>query len=73
MRIKRDVSYTQAKNCRWCLHVGRTAYLFGKGVGKGAVLEIATPRRFWRFRPAQRTPIGPEESRRLPGAQSSAE
>ena len=54
MRIKRGISYTQAKRCRWCLHIGRTAYLFGTGIGKGAVLEVGTPRKLWRFRRADR-------------------
>lgn len=41
--IKRDVAYTQAYGCRFCLHVGGTAIFIGrKKNGRGPRLELFT-------------------------------
>ena len=43
IRLLRDVSYTQAYGCRFCLHIGGTAVLFGrKSNGRGPRLELFT-------------------------------
>lgn len=50
MQIIRDVAYTQAFGCRFCLQLGSTAYLFGKvNNGRGPRLELFTPRHFFRW------------------------
>jgi hypothetical protein len=48
IEIQRDVYSTQAKNARFCLHIGNTAVLFGTRPGFAARLELFT--HFHRFR-----------------------
>lgn len=49
IEVQRNVVYTQARNCRFCLHVGGTAVYFGRRPGWGARLELLTPRRWFRW------------------------
>ncbi len=50
MEIMRDVEYTQALGCRFCLQIGSTAYLFGTvRNGRGPRLELFTPRHKFRW------------------------
>lgn len=49
MHVQKDVEYTQAYGCRFCLHVGSTAYLFGRKKGSPVRLEIMTPRHWFRL------------------------
>lgn len=50
IQIIRDVAYTQAFGCRFCLHVGSIAVLFGTvSNGRGPRLEIMTPYRWFRW------------------------
>lgn len=50
MRIesRSGVAYTQAANCRFCLHVGSRAFFFGHGPS-GRRLELFTPSRWFRW------------------------
>lgn len=44
IHIHRDVTYTQAKGCLFCLHVGSVAVYFGTTKnGRGPRLELFTP------------------------------
>lgn len=48
--IETDVAYLMAYGCRFCLHVGTVAILFGSGVnGRGPRLEVCTPRHWLRW------------------------
>lgn len=48
--IKRDVAYTMAYGCRFCLHIGTVAIYFGSGVqGRGPRLEVLTPQHWFRW------------------------
>lgn len=50
IEIKRNVAFTQAKGCRFCLHVGSIALFFGeKANGSGPRLELFTPSRWYRW------------------------
>jgi hypothetical protein len=50
LRIVRDVAYTQAFGCCFCLHVGSVALFFGrKRDGRGPRLELFTPCRWFRW------------------------
>ena len=40
MTIYRDIEYIQAANCHLCLHIGTTAYIWGRRAGKGCGLRI---------------------------------
>ena len=50
IEVRRDVVVTQAYGCRFCLHVGGTAFFFGfvRG-GRGPRLEICTPLHWFRW------------------------
>lgn len=51
MIIERNTAYMQAANCRFVLHIGSTAFVFGDGAGGYAArLELFTPCRWFRFR-----------------------
>jgi hypothetical protein len=51
VKIERDIMYMQAANCRFVLHIGSTAFVFGEGAGGYATrLELFTPTRWFRFR-----------------------
>ena len=49
--VRRDVEYTQAKGCVFCLHVGATAFYFGSGRQGwgGPRLELFTPLHWFRW------------------------
>jgi len=50
VHVQKDVEYTQAYGCRFCLHFRTTAFLFGrKKSGSGPRLEIMTPRHWFRW------------------------
>ena len=50
IHIQHDVAYTQALGCRFCLHIGGTAVLFGeKKNGRGPRLELFTPLHVFRW------------------------
>lgn len=50
MEIKRDVYSLQAYGCRFCLHIGSIALLFGRMEnGRGPRVEICTPARWFRW------------------------
>ena len=50
IHILRDAAYTQGFGCRFCLHVGGTAILFGnKKNGRGPRLELLTPLHWFRW------------------------
>jgi hypothetical protein len=50
MTIIRDVEYTQAYGCRFCLQIGTVAFCFGSGVkGRGPRIELLTPRHRFRY------------------------
>lgn len=49
MTIKRNVEYTQAYGCQFCLHIGSIAFMFGKRDGSGRRLELFTPRHCFRY------------------------
>ena len=58
MRIVKNVEYLQAKNCRLCIHVGLTAFIFGEGwKGKATRVEIFTPLHRFRFSPAKASTV----------------
>jgi hypothetical protein len=44
-----NVAYTQAYGCRFCLHICRTAFFFGRKKGYAARLEIFTLRHWFRY------------------------
>lgn len=47
--------YTQAHGCRFCLHIWTIALYFGRKLnGRGPRLEIATPKRWFRWSPGYR-------------------
>lgn len=49
-QVQRDVAYTQGFGCRFCLHIGTTAYLFGSVPdGRGPRLELFTPCHWFRW------------------------
>jgi hypothetical protein len=48
IKIQRDVIYTQAKNCRLCLHIGTVAIFIGHQYKEGLRIELLTP--FHKFR-----------------------
>lgn len=51
MTIRTRVAYTQAKGCRFCLHVGSIALYFGSmpAPRHGARLELFTDRHHFRW------------------------
>lgn len=55
MEIIRDVAYTQARGCRFCLHIGSVAIMFGRVAnGRGPRLELFTQRHWFRWSRAYR-------------------
>ncbi len=50
MQILTNVAYLQAYGCRLCIHIGSTAFLFGKKEkGRGPRIEIWTPYHWFRY------------------------
>lgn len=48
--FKKNIVATQAKGCRFCLHVGSWVWYFGyKSTGVGARLELVTPLHWFRY------------------------
>lgn len=64
-QVIRDVEYTQAYGCRFCLQIGSTAYLFGTVIGgRGPRLELFTPLRWFRWSKGYRE-TNPQNCRRV--------
>ena len=62
IEIERNVSHTQAYGCRFCLHVGYTAIYFGRMTGgRGPILQIMTPFRWFRWCRSRFDPAKAEE------------
>ena len=50
IQIEKNVAYTQAFGCRFCLHIGGTVIAFGKMTGgRGPRLELCTERHWFRW------------------------
>jgi hypothetical protein len=49
INVSRNIAVTQAKGCRFCLHIGSTVFYIGSCAGTGPRLELATPFYWFRY------------------------